>query len=209
MTDPATPEPAAVDASPATLTAEEIADLKAAREERDALKAKLADEKRADREARKTAQAEAEKAGELGKALEAAKARLAELEGLEPLAARWREHESAEVARLDKRAADLPAEFADLYKGASDLASKGKILAAFDAVKGAPAKQPASPIAMGAPASTAVVVDFDSAFRDPAKWVEAKGKDPKGALAWIQSRLSPQRQSDASPTFARAGAGRA
>lgn len=207
MAEP-TAQPAADQAPETTstdaLTPEEIADLRAAREERDALKAKLADEKRADREARKAAQAEAEKAGELGKALEAAKARLAELEGLEPLAHRWREHEAAEVARLDKRAADLPAEFADLYKGAGDLAAKSKILAAFDAVasKTAPPKATAQPFPIGSPASVATVVDFDAAFRDSAKWEEAKQKDPKGVAAWFQSKMSGRSTSSAS-TIAR------
>ena len=167
MTEPAQPEAVEAATAPADapLTAEEIADLRAAKAERDALKTKLADDKKAEREARKAAQADAEKSGELAKALEAAKARLAELEAVEPLANRWREHESAEIARLDKRAADLPEAFADLYRGAGDLAAKAKVLAAFDAVaaKAPPTKVTHPPVAIGAPASTPQVIDFAAA----------------------------------------------
>jgi len=184
-------EPVAQPEAEAAPTAEEIADLRAARAERDALKAKLSDDAKAEREARKAAQAEAEKAGELAKAYESAKARLAELEGLEPLANRWREHESAEVSRLDKRAAELPEAFADLYKSASDLASKAKILAAFDSAKGPATKQTHAPVSIGAPASTPQVIDFAAAARDPKQWAEAKERDGKGAIAWIQARMRP------------------
>jgi len=64
--------------------------LKAAAAELAALKAEAAEAKKLDREARKRAQEDAEKAGEIAKALEAAKSRLAELEANEPLAQRWR-----------------------------------------------------------------------------------------------------------------------
>lgn len=159
--------------------------LKADAAELAALKADIAKGKQADREAKRRAQEEAEKAGELSKALEAAKARLAELEPLEPLAGKWRAHEQAEVKRLDDEAAALPEAVRNLYARASDLDGKREVLAAFRAT--APAASisapKGTPPSIGAP-PTVTAVDVEEAIKDPSgkKLAEIKARDP-GAVS--------------------------
>jgi hypothetical protein len=167
---PAAPPEASADASapsssPATSTdVVDVESLKAKAAEYDALKAKLDDQKRAEREERKRLQAEAEKAGEVSKAYEAAKARLAELEGLEPLAQKWRAYEAEEAKRLDTEAAAMPDAVRDLYATAGDIDAKRKVLAAFRAAApGAPSKGTAP--SMGAPPAVSGA-DFEAALAD-------------------------------------------
>lgn len=170
--------PAAADA------VEDLAALRAAAAELAALKADAAAARKVDREARKRAQEEAEKAGELAKALEEAKSRLAELEGLEPLAHRWRAHEESEVKRLDAEAATLPEAVRALYADAAGIEGKSKVLAAFRSAPGAPAaKSVAAPPALGAPPAV-TVVDVEAALADPTgkRLAEIKARDP-GAVA--------------------------
>ena len=190
----AAPSPESSTPADKAADAVDVEALKAAAARLADLEAKIASEKKADRDARKRAQEEAEKAGELAKALEAAKARLAELEGLEPLAQRWRAFEADEIKRLDGEAASLPDAARDLYVAASDVDGKRKVLAAFKAV--APAadgktKAPGTP--MGAPPPSHEI-DFAAAFRAGGEqWADARRRDPKGADAFVsgQGRVVP------------------
>lgn len=172
--------PSATSSAP---TADEIASLRAAADELAALKAEAAAGRKADRDARKRAQEEAERAGELAKALETAKARLAELEAVEPMAQRWRAHEEAEVKRLDAEAATLPDAVRALYADAVGVENKSKVLAAFRAAPPPSAKSVQSPPSLGAPPS-ASSVDVEAALADPTgrKFAELKARDP-GAVA--------------------------
>jgi hypothetical protein len=149
----------------------------------------MANDKATERETRKAAQADAERAGEMAKALEVAKARLAELEHAEPLAAKWRAFEADEIKRLDAEAAALPEAVRDLYGSASDLDGRRKVLAAFRAA-GQPATKPVgTPPAMGAPPSvTSVDVEAALADRSGQKMAEIKARDP-GAVAAFFSRV--------------------
>lgn len=174
---------------------EDLAALRAAAAELAALKAEGAAARKADREARKRAQEEAERSGELAKALEAAKSRLAELEAVEPMAQRWRAHEEAEVKRLDAEAAALPEAVRALYADARDVDGKSKILAAFRAAGGstAPAKSVAAAPALGAPPAV-TVVDVEAALADPTgkRLAEIKARDP-GAVSQFFSSLLGKR----------------
>lgn len=183
----APPAPAATDvannAAPADAV-EDLAALRAAAAELAALKAEAAAARKIDRDARKKAQEEAERAGELAKALETAKSRLAELEAVEPLAQKWRSFEEAESKRLDEEAKGLPDAVRDLYASAGDVEARRKVLAAFKAMPSTPtAKSVASPPALGAPPAVSVV-DVEAALADPTgkKLAEIKARDP-GAVA--------------------------
>jgi colicin import membrane protein len=183
--DAATNAPAAVDA------VEDLAALRAAAAELAALKAEGAAARKADRDARKKAQEEAEKAGELAKALDAAKSRLAELEGLEPLAHRWRAHEEAEVKRLDAEAAALPEAVRALYTDAGSVEAKAKVLAAFRAAPGAPAaKTVGTPPALGAPPAVSGV-DVEAALKDPSgkALAELKARNPGAVSSFFAGLL--------------------
>jgi hypothetical protein len=175
-----------------------------------ALKAQMSSAKQADRDARKAAQADAERAGEMAKALEVAKARLAELEGYEPLANRWRAYEEAESKRLDSEAAALPEAVRAIYAKQGDVDAKREILAAFRSTSTAPLKTVGVPPSMGAPPAVSVV-DFDEALSDVTgkKAAEAKARDPQGWSAWLASKMSGRSSSSASlgvGRFARAKA---
>jgi hypothetical protein len=165
--------------------------LKAAAAELAALKAEAAEAKKLDREARKRAQEDAEKAGELSKALEAAKSRLAELEASEPLAQRWRAYEAEEAKRLDGEAAALPEAVRDLYAGASDIEAKRKVLAAFRATSSTTAPVKGQPPAMGAPAPVSAV-DIEAALADKSgqKLAEIKKRDPGAVSAFFNRVLA-------------------
>lgn len=181
-----------VPTEPATAPADDVVDveaLKAAAAKLATLEAKLAEDKKADRDAKKRAQEAAEQAGKLAEALEAAKARLAELEGVEPLAAKWRTFEATESKRLDEEAKSLPDQVRALYSKAPDLDAKREVLEAFKALQpaanGAPAAKPPGPsVNMGAPPPSHEI-DFAAAYKDPTAWAEAKRRDPKGAAAFI------------------------
>ena len=174
-----------------------------------ALKAQMASSKQADRDARKAAQADAERAGEVAKALEVAKARLAELEGYEPLANRWRAYEESESKRLDAEALALPEAVRSLYAKQNDVDAKREILAAFRSTSTAP-KIVGLPPSMGAPPAVSGV-DFDEALSDVTgkKAAEAKARDPQGWSAWLASKMSGRSSTSASlgiGRFARAKA---
>jgi colicin import membrane protein len=189
------PETAAADAAAAPAAAdaaEDIAALRAAAAELAALKAEGAAARKADRDARKRAQEEAEKSGELAKALETAKSRLAELEGIEPLAARWRAHEEAETKRLDSEAATLPEAIRALYADAASVEAKAKVLAAFRATLAAPGAQKAVsvPPALGAPPGL-TAPDIEAALADPTgrKFAEIKARDPSAVAKFFAGVL--------------------
>lgn len=193
---PSAPAPADAGTNATPVDAvEDLAALRAAAAELAALKAEGAAARKADREARKRAQEEAEKAGELAKALDAAKSRLAELEAVEPLAQRWRAHEESEAKRLDAEAAALPEAVRALYADARDLDAKSKVLAAFRAAGSAPAaaKTVGTAPAIGAPPSV-TAVDVEAALADPSgkKLAEIKARDP-GAVAQFFSSLLGKR----------------
>jgi colicin import membrane protein len=199
MTTTSAPEgapssPAAADAANNAAPAEGVEDLaalRAAAAELAALKAEGAAARKADRDARKRAQEEAEKAGELAKALDAAKSRLAELEGLEPLAHRWRAHEEAESKRLDAEAAALPEAVKALYADASSVEAKAKILAAFRAAPGAPApKAVGQAPALGAPAAVSAP-DVEAALKDPSgkALAELKARNPSAVSSFFAGLL--------------------
>lgn len=185
---------AATNAAPAVDAVDDLAALRAAAAELAALKAEGAAARKADRDARKKAQEEAERAGELAKALETAKSRLAELEGLEPLAQRWRAHEESEVKRLDAEAAALPEAVRALYSDAGSVEAKAKVLAAFRAAPGAPAaKAVGTPPALGAPPAIGTP-DIEAALADPTgkKLAEIKARDPGAVASFFASILGPR-----------------
>lgn len=200
MTTESAPEgapssPAAADAAnnaPPADAVEDLAALRAAAAELAALKAEAAAGRKADREARKRAQEEAEKSGELAKALEAAKSRLAELEGLEPLAHRWRAHEETESKRLDAEAATLPEAVRALYQDAGSVEAKAKVLAAFRAAAGnaAPAKAVGQAPALGAPAAVSAP-DVEAALKDPSgkALAELKARNPSAVSSFFAGLL--------------------
>lgn len=207
---PAAPPEASADASapsssPATSTdVVDVESLKAKAAEYDALKAKIDDQKKAEREERKRLQAEAEKAGEVSKAYEAAKARLAELEGLEPLAQKWRAYEAEEAKRLDAEAASMPDAVRDLYATAGDIDAKRKVLAAFRAASPASAPAKGAAPAMGAPPAVSGA-DFEAALQDKSgkKAAEMKARDPQGFAAWMRDKISGGKPASSSLGFGR------
>lgn len=183
-------EPVAGSAAPSPDVVD-IDALRAAAAELAALKAEAAEAKKLDREARKRAQEDAEKAGEIAKALEAAKSRLAELEANEPLAQRWRAYEAEEAKRLDGEASTLPEAVRDLYAGASDIEAKRKVLAAFRSTSSTTAPVKGQPPAMGAPAPVSAV-DIEAALADKSgqKLAEIKKRDPGAVSAFFNRVLA-------------------
>lgn len=194
--DAAPPSPAPEGASADTFDVEAA---KAAMAKLAALEAKIADERKADREAKRKAQEDAEKAGELAKALEAAKARLAELEGAEPLAAKWRAYEAEEAKRLDAEAASLPDAVRDLYQSAGDIDARRKVIAAFKATSSTQAPAKGNPPSMGAPAPVSAV-DIEAAIADKSgqKLAEIKKRDPGAVSAWFARALGGKSASNPS-----------
>lgn len=183
-------EPVAGSAAPSPDVVD-LDSLKAAAAELAALKAEAAEAKKLDREAKKRAQEQAEQAGELAKALEAAKARLAELEGVEPLAQKWRSYEAEEAKRLDAEAAALPDAVRDLYQSASDIEARRKVLAAFRATSSSTAPVKGQPPPMGAPAPVSAV-DIEAALADKSgqKLAEIKKRDPGAVSAFFNRVLA-------------------
>ena len=155
------------------------------------LKAQIAASKQADRDARKASLADAEKAGELAKALEMAKARIGELEATAPAAAKWMAFEASETKRLDDEVATLPDAVKALYARQADLESKRDLLAAFRAVPAASTKT-APAAGTGTPAASSGI-DFAAAMADPTgvSWAKAKAADPKGADAFVSGARNP------------------
>ena len=180
----APPSDAAAPETPAAPSAEAV--------ELATLKAQIASSKQADKDARKAAQADMEKAGELAKALDVAKARLAELEAYDPMAQKWRAYEENESKRLDAEAAALPDAVKSIYAKQSGVDAKAEILAAFRSTVTAPAA-PAkgTPPAMGSPPAV-TAVDFAEAMADPTgkKVADAKARDPQGWASWIAGKFS-------------------
>lgn len=202
--DAALPSPAPEGATASTSESFDVEAAKAAMAKLAALEAKIADERKADREAKRKAQEDAEKAGELAKALEAAKARLAELEGAEPLAAKWRAYEAEEAKRLDAEAATLPDAVRDLYQSAGDIDARRKVIAAFKATSSTQAPAKGNPPSMGAPAPVSAV-DIEAAIADKSgqRLAEIKKRDPNAVTAWFKNALGGK--SAANPSL---GAGR-
>ena len=196
-----TPAPSS---SPATSTdVVDVEALKAAAAKLADLEAKIASDKKADRDAKKRAQEEAEKAGELAKALEAAKARLGELEPLEPLAQKWRAYEAEEAKRLDAEAAAMPDAVRDLYASAGDIDAKRKVLAAFRAAAPATSTK-GTPPSMGAPPAVSGA-DFEAALADKSgkKAAELKARDPQGFAKWMRDKISGSKPAASSLGFGR------
>lgn len=198
---PSSTAPADAGSAPASSTeaVEDIAALRAAAAELAALKADAAAARKVDRDARKRAQEEAERSGELAKALETAKSRLAELESAEPLAQKWRAYEEAESKRLDEEARVLPDAVRDLYGAAADIEGRRKVLAAFRAMPAAAAapapKVVGVPPALGAPPGVSTP-DIEAALADPSgkKLAEIKARDPGAVAQFFSSLLGPKGQ---------------
>jgi uncharacterized protein YcbK (DUF882 family) len=178
--------------------------LKAAAAELAVVKAEQASAKAAAKEERKRLQAEAEAAGEMQKAYDAAKARLAELEGLEPLAQKWRAYEAEEAKRLAVEAATLPEAVRDLYATAGDIDAKRKVLAAFRAAAPSTQTQKGTPPSMGAPPAVSGA-DFEAALADKSgkKAAEMKARDPVGFAAWMREKISGGKPAASSLGFGR------
>ena len=195
------PADAGTASASSTEPVEDLAALRAAAAELAALKAEAAAARKVDRDARKRAQEEAEKAGELAKALETAKSRLAEVESVEPLAAKWRAYEEAESKRLDEEAKALPDAVRDLYGAAADIEGRRKVLAAFRAMPSAPAaaapKAVGVPPALGAPPGVSTP-DIEAALADPSgrKLAEIKARDPSAVASFFSSLLGPRGQTN-------------
>ena len=183
-------EPVAGSAAPSPDVVD-IDALKAAAAELATLKASQAEAKKAEREERKRAQEQAEQAGEIAKALEAAKQRLAELEGVEPLAAKWRSYEAEEAKRLDAEAAALPDAVRDLYASAGDIEARRKVLAAFRSTSSTAAPVKGQPPPRGAPAPVSAV-DIEAALQDKSgqKLAEIKKRDPGAVSAFFNRVLA-------------------
>ena len=199
----ASPDASAPSPSPATSDAVDLDALRAAAAELASLKAEQASAKVAAREERKRLQDDAERAGETAKALESAKARLAELEGIEPLAAKWRSYEADEIKRLDGEAATLPDAVRDLYATAGDVDGKRKVLAAFRAASPSTSAKGAAP-SMGAPPAVSGA-DFEAALQDKSgkKAAEMKARDPVGFSAWMRDKISGGKPAASSLGFGR------
>lgn len=203
-----TPAPDAAPSSPAPEGAPadtfDVEAAKAAMAKLADLEAKIASEKAAAREEKKRAQEQAEAAGKLAEAYEAAKARLAELEGVEPLAQKWRAYEAEEAKRLDAEAASLPDAVRDLYQSAGDIDARRKVIAAFKATASTSAPVKGQPPAMGAPAPVSAL-DIEAAIADKtgAKLAEIKKRDPGAVSSWFARALGGK--SAANPSL---GAGR-
>lgn len=203
------PAPAAPET--VSLTAAELADLRAQAAEAAALKAKIGESTAKAKAERERVAKEAEANGELAKALELARAQLAELEGAAPLAEKWRAYEAAETKRLDESASKLPDAFAALYKRAGDVEAKREVLAAYEAVMATAAGAPAAPKTppTGAVPPSKSPVDFEAAFREGGKaWEDAKARDPEGAKAYSAKISNPASASNVRPLSFASLAGR-
>lgn len=177
---------------PATVSAEEIAALRAQAAELASLRAKAGDEKKAAKEAATKAAKLAEEQGELSKALEHYKAQAAEAEALRAVKAEHDALIATLTADLDKEVEGLPEQVKVAYSQQSTLQGKKSLLAAVRAVS-AIAPPPGSsqkatpPVVGGVPSATGV--DFAAALKDPVKWAEVKARDPAGAQAYMRKAL--------------------
>ncbi len=108
----------------------------------------------------------------------------AELVQMQADAKAHRDHQTAELARIETRKAALPEPVQKALDASQGLAAKQAILAAFDVA--APPKQTHTPPAStGAPAPA---LDFAEAFKTAETWAAVKARDPVGASAWFRSR---------------------
>lgn len=177
---------------PATVSAEEIAALRAQAAELASLRAKAGDEKKAAKEAAAKAAKLAEEQGELSKALEHYKAQAAEAEALRAVKAEHDALIATLTADLDKEVDGLPDAVKAAYSQQSTLQGKKALLAAVRAVS-AIAPPPGSsqkatpPVVGGVPSATGV--DFAAALKDPVRWAEVKARDPAGAASFVQKAL--------------------
>jgi hypothetical protein len=184
-----TPKPEAKPAEPAAPSAAEIAELRAAKAQLDTINAGKAAAEAEALKLRAAAAKEAEGKGELQKALDIQKARLAELEPYEAEVKTFRDMQAAELKAIEDRKPSLTEAQRAAIDQAPTLAAKKAFLAAFGDTK--EVHKPASNGTTPAPAG---VVDFDEAFKDPKSFAEAKVKDPKGYEAWQRRAFSQGRQ---------------
>lgn len=178
------------DPLPTAPTAEEIAALRAKASKYDELDAKSKKDAEDAAAARAAQQSEAEKAGQTQKALDLAKARLAELEPYEAEVKTFREQQTAELKAIEDKKATL----SDVQKAALDaapsLAGKKAVLASFGVSTKVtpPATNPPPPGNPNGP------VDFTEAWKSPAAWADAKSKFPQQAAAWLATHLAGGRK---------------
>ena len=169
-------------------SAAEIAELRAAKAQLDTINAgKAASDAEAQR-LRAAAAKDAEGKGELQKALDLQKARLAELEPYEQEIKAFRAQQATEMAAIETRKAALTDVQRAALDSAATLEGKRAVLAMIDAAPGAKVVHAAGTTGT-APAGDAPI-NFTEAFRDPVKWAAAKLKNPQGASEWMNAQLS-------------------
>lgn len=140
-----TAQPATGAAStPPSPTAAEIEQWKGAATKLAAIEAQQAVEAKKTKDAQLAAAAEAEKNGNLQVALDAHKARVAELEPASAKAAKWDAFEAAELRRINEAAAKLPEAAQKAIAAATDLDTKLTFLNAFGAATGVTVHKPAA-----------------------------------------------------------------
>lgn len=130
----------------------------------------------------------AEENGEYKALAENLKARVAELEPLEPLAKRWAAHEQRELERLNAARAGLPPEAQAALDAVPTLEGKQAILNLLGS-KGGPAQRPPPekpPIPGGAPPPPNGT-DWTS-FSTSAELEAAKQRDPAGWKTYLESQ---------------------
>lgn len=139
-------------------TAAEIEQWKGAATKLAALEAQQANEVKKAKDAQIAAAAEAEKNGNLQLALDAHKARVAELEPAAAKAARWDAFEAAELKRINEAAAKLPEAAQKAIAAATDLDTKLTFLNAFGVGAGVTVHKPAS---SGGPPATSSSINVE------------------------------------------------
>lgn len=179
-------------ADPGVVDPAELATLRKIRDEHTALRAQLDADAKKRKEAEAAAAKEAEAKGDLQKALDAHKARLAELEPQAQLAQKWLAFEAAELKRIDEAKAKLPEAAQRALDAAPTLEAKQMFLAALQgAAPSKPEHTPPRSTGAGAPSTK---VDFSQPM-DPATLRTAKAADPAGWEAFKASlRGGAQRQ---------------
>lgn len=138
---------------------------------------------------------------------EAQKARLAELEQLEPAAKRWAEHEAREAQRISTVRATLSPEQQAALDAAPDLQGKQAVLRALDAMRGNGSVAPPPPRAPagGAPPAPTASTNWESLADLGADALrEARLRDPAGWDAYVRTQSGGARsQSTWRQRFAR------
>lgn len=152
------------------------------------LKAQLAKEKEEFTKKERKQLEEAQKQGELQKALEIAHAQLAEFDEVKPLAERWRQFEKKELKRLEEEAQALPEQVRGLFAKQSTLEDKQEFIRAFNSLNSNQNSQDKKPKAppSGQP-NQADKIDFQAVLQDSTGKLaaEAKAKDPEGFKAFM------------------------